>query len=103
MSVFTGPQYPGAMFLHRQDKKAKAEERNAATKPERRRKARGRCVTGKRIIPTAKEAQAELVGTIIRANRGNAKRRECRAYQCPECGFWHLTSQPAPPPKEKRS
>jgi hypothetical protein len=26
--------------------------------------------------------------------RGDGKnRRECRCYECPECGKWHLTSQ----------
>jgi hypothetical protein len=26
--------------------------------------------------------------------RGKRRRRERRAYMCPRCGGWHLTSQP---------
>ncbi len=40
MSVFTGPQYVGAMRDHRRILREEAEERNARTPPERRRSAR---------------------------------------------------------------
>lgn len=48
----------------------------------------------KRRFATEKDAQAELVGTVIARNRGKTKRRECRHYFCPPCGAWHLTSLP---------
>jgi hypothetical protein len=35
MSVFTGPQYAGAMRDHRKDKRQEAEARNAVTPVER--------------------------------------------------------------------
>lgn len=85
-------------------KRLEAEERNARTDPARRRAVRRGCPTGKRIVPSEKEARAELVGIVMRANLGrpNPNRRECRIYQCPQCHFWHFTSQPAPK-RETRS
>lgn len=78
----------------RERKRREAEERNARTPASRRRSARRACPSGKTILLTEKEAQAELVGTIVRRNRGNQKRKECRWYHCPLCGFYHLTSKP---------
>ncbi len=40
MSTFSGKQYKGAVKSHREIKRQEAEERNALTKPERRRQAR---------------------------------------------------------------
>lgn len=56
---------------------------------------------GKRCIPTEREAKAELVGAIIKANKGSARRKECRYYLCGTCNTYHLTSMPAPPPNRK--
>jgi hypothetical protein len=58
------------------------------------------CPTGKRRIPTEAQARADLVGAIIKANRGSQKRRECRYYACDACGGWHLTSHPKPPTRK---
>ena len=29
----------------------------------------------------------------LKAKRGNTNRRETRAYRCPHCAGWHLTSK----------
>lgn len=52
------------------------------------------CPTGKRRFVTEAYARAELVGAIIRRNRGNVKRQEQRVYPCPLCKGYHLTSKP---------
>ena len=44
----------------------------------------------KALIPDA----PLLVGTVVARNRGRARRKEQRAYQCPYCGSWHLTKTP---------
>lgn len=93
MSVYHGAQGHGAARAHRETKRKEAEARNAATPPERRSTKPG-CPSGKQILYTEKEAQTELVGALVRKNRGNNRRKECRWYQCPLCGFYHLTSQP---------
>lgn len=54
---------------------------------------------GKRRFSTEREARAELVGAIIKRNRGNQKRAECRVYLCDRCDGWHLTSKPKWEPK----
>ena len=62
-------------------------------------KARTKCPTGKERYPT--QAQAEdvlLKAKIARALRHNEKRRETRAYACPKCLGWHLTSKEAQQP-----
>jgi hypothetical protein len=38
-------------------------------------------------------ARMAIVDAVLKANRGNRKRRECRCYRCPKCGAWHLTSR----------
>jgi len=47
--------------------------------------------------PTEKSAKTALVGIIISNNRGHPHRsephRERRAYRCPLCHRWHLTSE----------
>lgn len=52
------------------------------------------CPTGKKRFVTEAYARAQLVGAIMAANRGNANRHERRAYKCPICHGWHLTSKP---------
>lgn len=52
---------------------------------------------GKTAYPTEHDAQVVLVGCIIRRNRGRQQRKERRAYQCPACHQWHLTSKPYKP------
>lgn len=48
------------------------------------------CPTGKRIFRSAVLARIAL-------NEAMAKgRREKRRYQCPKCGWWHLTSHEKP-------
>lgn len=53
------------------------------------------CPTGKVRYATEQYARAQLVGAIIRRNRGNAKRQEQRVYPCPVCHGFHLTSKPS--------
>jgi hypothetical protein len=44
---------------------------------------------------TAAGAKWSLWGNWLdRYLRGRRRRRERRAYACPHCGGWHLTSQP---------
>lgn len=31
---------------------------------------------------------------LSRIDRGRAEKQECRAYRCPKCRYWHLTSMP---------
>ena len=39
-----------------------------------------------------REAILALHRCVARAALGNGRRRETRAYECPRCGRWHLTS-----------
>ncbi|TFI30103.1 hypothetical protein E4P36_04965 [Streptomyces sp. 4R-3d] len=48
------------------------------------------CPSGKRRYRDRVGAQLALA--VIR-RRGTARRRETRAYRCPACRGWHLTSQ----------
>lgn len=50
------------------------------------------CLSGKRRYRDRIGAQLALA--VIR-HRGNNKRRETRAYRCPTCRGWHLTSKNA--------
>jgi hypothetical protein len=105
MSVYHGPQGPGASRAHHAAKREEAERRNAHALPENRKQTRqAGCPSGKTILRTEKEAQTELVGTLVRKNRGNNRRKECRWYHCNLCGFYHLTSKPIKTqPKEQQS
>ena len=94
MSTYSGAQGAGASRAHREQKRKEAQERNAATPPERKSARKDGCPSGKMILRTEKEAQTELVGALVRKNRGNNRRKECRWYHCPLCGFYHLTSKP---------
>lgn len=93
MSRFSGEQGPGAARRAREQRRAEAEARSAATKPERRAGARRPCPTGKRKL-TEHDAQCELVGAQVDRNRGRVHRKERRAYECPLCDSYHLTSKP---------
>lgn len=43
-------------------------------------------------------AKIALANTAAAANRqGDEKRQEQRAYRCPKCKGWHLTSEPKRP------
>lgn len=95
MSAYTGPQGKGAATTRRATKRAEAEARNLTTPTERRRYYRRPCPHGKRKYATESQARTELVGALVGANSGNGKRHEQRAYECPACGHWHLTSKPA--------
>ena len=55
------------------------------------------CPSGKVRFPDQHAAQLALVDAAMARNRGKAKRRECRTYQCETCGAWHLTSHPTNP------
>ena len=94
VSAFTGPQGRGAQRERRATKRTEAETRNALTRPENRANSRRPCPTGKRRFVTEQYARAELVGTTMARNNGRAQRQECRAYLCPICKGWHLTSKP---------
>jgi hypothetical protein len=60
------------------------------------------CPTGKHRFATEHLAQVALVEAVMKANRGNQKRRECRHYHCDRCRGWHLTSRPVLKPITKR-
>ena len=54
-----------------------------------------RCETEKVRYRTSVGANWALWGIWAdRYLRGRRHRRERRAYECPHCGGWHLTSQP---------
>ena len=57
----------------------------------------------KKRFPTEKEAKYALVDVMIKHNRGQNKRKECRYYRCANCHGWHLTSQPFDPAKHSAS
>lgn len=82
MSRYHGPQGKGAARRLRERRRVEPRAKPAVT-----------CPTGKRVLASEKEAQAELVGTLIGANRGNPNRKETRWYDCPLCKGWHLTSK----------
>ena len=102
MSAYSGPQAAGAERARREQKRQEAQDWNTKTPVERRRSSRGKgCPSGKTILLTEKDAQTELVGTLVRKNRGNNRRKECRWYHCPLCGYYHLTSKPLDPTKKE--
>lgn len=54
------------------------------------------CVATRRrkiIYHSEQGAQNALEDARAALNRPRAKRRERRVYECPSCGFWHLTSR----------
>lgn len=57
-------------------------------------KGRGPCPSGKAKFTQAGAEWALLEAKIQRGLRGNTRRREQRAYDCPFCAWWHLTSRP---------
>lgn len=58
--------------------------------------------TGKQQFRSAKHAQVALENAQRSHDlAGNTKRRECRYYTCPFCGFLHLTSKPYEPRTEE--
>lgn len=90
MSRWHGPQGRGAARTLRATKRDEAEARADRAEALH----RPRCPTTGKVRFTEDEARVELVGAVIKKNRGNNRRRERRAYQCePGCGWWHLTSQ----------
>ncbi len=65
-----------------------------------RRRRRGCNKTLKRRYATEQAAQRVLLSARIkRSLHDNDRRHEERAYQCPFCDGWHLTSQPFDPKK----
>lgn len=52
--------------------------------------------TGKVGFPTLllAEAELELAREERKAGRMPNRRIECRVYQCPDCGDYHLTARP---------
>lgn len=49
---------------------------------------------GKIGYETEDKALRALLNTWAASDR-NPQRQECRAYLCPQCNRWHLTSKPA--------
>lgn len=92
MSAFTGRVGKGARADLRAAKRQSAVARQATR--DSRPPAAPTCPTGKVCYRDEHEAQIELVGTVVARNRGRARRKEQRAYQCPYCGSWHLTKTP---------
>ncbi len=61
-------------------------------------KLKGKCVSGKPRYRDHGEAITALHSTKLAAERaialtGSTKRKECRAYHCPNCSGWHLSSK----------
>jgi hypothetical protein len=50
-----------------------------------------------RKIPYPSQERAEEVLGEIWARVKPGRRLECRTYECPDCGHWHLTSKPLHP------
>lgn len=50
----------------------------------------GRCA--KKGYRDHKEAIKALHSCVAQRSLGASRRQEVRAYQCPRCGRWHLTS-----------
>jgi hypothetical protein len=46
--------------------------------------------------PSIGHALAELAWCTTKREWGEERRREGRAYRCPRCGGWHLTSRETP-------
>ena len=83
MSRFSGPQGKGAVARHKESVRLAIEAQRSR-----------RCPSGKRPYPTERDARVELVGAGVDRNRGRCHRKECRVYECPLCGWFHLTSKP---------
>jgi hypothetical protein len=49
----------------------------------------GRCPATGKLRFTRAQAQGAVADAV---NSGRPYRRECRYYECPDCGAWHLTS-----------
>lgn len=55
-----------------------------------------KCPSEKFRYVSAESANEQLRLLRDRAARGDKRRRERAAYECPDCGGWHLTSKPRP-------
>ena len=53
--------------------------------------------SGKIRYATEAYARAQLVGLVMKRNRGNAARQERYVYKCPSCQGWHTTKMSQPP------
>lgn len=51
----------------------------------------GRCVSGKTAYPTQVDI-APAVAALRALNKARGVRKPVRAYQCPWCSWWHITS-----------
>lgn len=56
----------------------------------------------KRRFPTAEAANAKLDAIDKERPRRPGRKLPIRAYKCPRCMGWHLTSQPKPVRHRKR-
>lgn len=58
-----------------------------------------RCpASGKVRFADSLDAERAVAQAILASGSGNPRRREERAYRCPDCDGWHLTSKPHRPP-----
>ena len=55
---------------------------------------KGRCPSGKVKFRAEADALDAVLGAKIASGLyGNKRRKECRAYLCPDCTAWHLSSK----------
>jgi len=52
-----------------------------------------KCSSGKLRFTHRKAMLVVTNAKIRRYLHASEKRRESRCYECPECGWWHVTSQ----------
>lgn len=57
----------------------------------RRGEKQGKCESGKFRYTSQLAAERQMARGVV---SGNPYRREVRAYLCPKCDGWHLTSRP---------
>jgi hypothetical protein len=53
----------------------------------------GTCETGKFRYRSELDAKIMMSNLAFKETQGDARREEKRAYKCPKCYGWHLTSQ----------
>lgn len=76
----------------RSQKAIRGGKRSRITPPRRKKRRKPKCPVNGKVCFDDQESAVSAMATIARDPRDIKK--PIRAYQCPSCGAWHLTSMP---------